>query len=169
MPDDLCSERITLRRLALDDAVHFARLLGNDSASVQMMATMPDPCTEEAARGWIEMRTSGGSHLFAITRNSDGEFLGSIGFGGAPEPFVLGYWLGRPYWGCGYVTEAVQMMVGLARALGGVKMLADTYPNNPASARVLEKAGFRNIGKAVVDVPLRGGLREVYQYELDLV
>ncbi len=168
MTDDLRSETILLRRLTLDDAVHFERLLGHDSASVQMMATMPDPCTEEAARGWIEMRTNGGGHLFAITRTSDGEFLGGIGFGGAPEAFVLGYWLGRPYWGCGYVTEAVQMIVGYARSLGGEKLHAETWPTNPASARVLEKAGFRNLGTSVVDIPQRGGLRESCQYELVL-
>lgn len=167
MADFLRSDRLTLRRLVPDDAVHFARLLGHDSESVQMMATMPDPCTEEAARGWIEMRTSSG-HVFAITRTDDEEFLGCIGFGGQSDTFHLGYWIGRPYWGQGYVTEAVRAVIKFARSPGYTKMKAETLPNNPASARVLEKVGFRKVGNAMVDTPLRGGPCEVNQYELEL-
>jgi RimJ/RimL family protein N-acetyltransferase len=167
MTDTLRSERLTLRRLALEDAAHFARLLGGDTESLHMMSQMPDPCTEAAAREWIEMRTGSG-RIFAILRSEDGEFLGAIGLGGSLEMLELGYWIGRPHWGQGYATEAVCAVVELARALGGIKMQAETFPHNPASARVLEKAGFKNIGKAVKDFPARGGLREVYQHVLDL-
>jgi RimJ/RimL family protein N-acetyltransferase len=168
MAEQLQSDRLRLRKLAPDDAVHFARLLEHDSESVQMMATMPDPCTAEAARGWIEQRLGAGARLFAILRAEDGEFLGAIGFGGPPEALELGYWIGRPHWGRGYVTEAVQTIIEFARACGVRKMLADTWPYNPASERVLEKTGFRKIGSAMVDTPLRGGLRRVNQFEIDL-
>jgi len=166
MVESLRSERLTLRALAVADAVHFARLLGDDSASVQMMAQMPDPCTEAAARQWIQMRA--GEQIFAIVRADDGEFLGAIGFGGPLEMLGLGYWIGRQYWGRGYATEAVRTVAELARSLGGIKMEAETFPHNSASARVLEKAGFKQVGKAVKDYPARGGRREVSQHVLDL-
>src|SRR5438105_14494353 len=112
MAETLRSHRLVLRDLTIDDAAHFARLLGNDSESVQMMAQMPDPCTEEAACRWIEMRT--GEHIYAIARSDDGEFLGAIGFGGPLAMLGLGYWIGRPYWGHGYATEAVLLVTELA-------------------------------------------------------
>ena len=169
MSDTLRSDRLILRRLTTNDATHLARLLGDDSDSVQMMARMPDPCTEEAARHWITMRTSGDAHAFAIIRAEHEEFIGSIGFGGPLEMLGLGYWIGRQYWGQGYATEAVRLIVDFARSLGGVKLQAETFPNNPASARVLDKAGFKKIGVTTKKFPARGGLREVYQHELALV
>ena len=168
MPDDLRTARLTLRKVVADDAVHFARLLGGDSEGVQMMATMPDPCTEPDARRWIENRLSLGFRIFAIIRTEDGEFLGTIGVGGPPDRMELGYWIGRPFQGRGYVTEAVQAMIDYARQLGAVKMYAGTWPHNTASARVLLKVGFRDIGPTIIDLPSRGGLRETDQYELDL-
>src|SRR6185503_2433858 len=104
----------------IEDACHFARLLGSDSPSVQMMELMPDPCTEQAAREWIEMRTGPSGHAFAIVRTEDQEFLGSIGFGGPPEMPSMGYWIGRPYQGQGYATEAIGLVAELARSLGAV-------------------------------------------------
>ena len=53
--------------LTPDDATHFERLLGGDSEALQQMAQMPDPCTEPAAREWIEARIGpGGHHLDGI-------------------------------------------------------------------------------------------------------
>jgi len=115
------------------------------------------------------MRTSGDAHAFAIIRAEHEEFIGSIGFGGPLEMLGLGYWIGRQYWGQGYATEAVRLVVDFARSLGGVKLQAETFPNNPASARVLDKAGFKKIGVTTKKFPARGGLREVYQHELALV
>ena len=152
----------------MDDAHHFARLLGGDSASVQMMETVPDPCTEQAAREWIEMRSRPSGHVFAILRTEDHEFLGSIGFGGSLEVSTLGYWIGRPYWGQGYATEAVELAVEMARLLGILKLHAETFVNNTASSRVLEKAGFRNTGSYTRDFPTRGGSRTTCSYELEL-
>ena len=152
----------------IDDAHHFARLLGCDSPSVQMMETMPDPCTEQGARQWIEKKTGPSGHVFAILRNEDEEFLGSIGFGGPLEAPALGYWIGRPYWGQGYATEAVELAIEMARLLGIVKLKAETFVNNPASGRVLEKAGFRKTGSYVRDFPTRGGSRTSCTYEFEL-
>ena len=164
----LCTRRLRLRLLKSSDAVEIARLLMNDSEAVQMSASMSDPMTEEAARDWIDRRTSPDQHVFAILLASSGEFLGSIGLGGAREMPYLGYWIGRPHWNHGYATEAVQGVIEYARWLGIRSLQADTFPNNPASARVLAKAGFINTGRIQLNLPLRGGLRELEHHVMQL-
>lgn len=168
MTQTLHAERLILRKLVLEDAIHFARLLSHDSESARMMATMPDPCTEASARLWIKRRLAADGYPFAIVRAEDGAFLGGIGCAGPLDAMRIGYWIGRPYWGQGYATEAVQRMIAFARALGASRLEAETFTNNSASARVLDKAGFENLGTTVINVPARGGLREIHLHVLTL-
>ena len=60
----------------------------------------------------------------------------------------MGYWIGRPYWGQGYATEAAAGAVGWAGADAGASgwVVAGHFADNPASGRVLEKAGFLYTG-----------------------
>ena len=58
----------------------------------------------------------------------------------------MGYWIGRPYWGRGYATEACTALVDIARALGLGSLEGSHFVDNPASARVLEKLGFVPLG-----------------------
>jgi [ribosomal protein S5]-alanine N-acetyltransferase len=159
---------LRLRLLKPSDAREIARLLGNDSEAVQMTASMRDPMTEEAAREWIELRAGNDQHVFAILLATSGEFIGSIGLGGAKEMPYIGYWIGRPYWKQGYATEAVQGLIEYARWRGTPSLQADTFRDNPASARVLAKAGFVNTGRIQLNLPLRGGVREAEHYVLHL-
>lgn len=143
-------------------------MLQHDSEAVQMTASMRDPMTEEAARDWIERRTSDDQHVFAILLVTSGELIGSIGLGGPREIPFIGYWIGRPHWNRGYATEAVQGLIEYARWLGIPSLQADTFPNNPASARVLAKAGFASTGRIHLNLPLRGGLREAEHHVMQL-
>lgn len=55
----------------------------------------------------------------------------------------LGYWLGEPYWGRGLMTEAVKAAVEYGfTELRLKRIFAGVFETNPASAKVLEKAGF---------------------------
>lgn len=165
--ETLRSDKLILRPLTIDDAIHYERLLGEDSASIQMTATIPDPCTEAGAREWLTLRLGRGERLFAI--EASGEVVGTIGIIERPDAaFVLGYWVGRVHAGKGYASEAVRLVVAYARKLGATKLLAETFPENHASGRVLTKAGFVLRGTSVHDFPLRGGLRTNYEYELKL-
>jgi RimJ/RimL family protein N-acetyltransferase len=159
---------LRLRLLKPEDAADISRLLSNDSEAVQMTASMSDPMTEAAAHDWIDRRTSPDQHVFAILLAGTGEFIGSIGLGGAREMPYVGYWIGRPHWNQGYATEAVRGLIEYARWLGIPSLQADTFPNNPASARVLAKAGFSNVGRIKLNIPLRGGLRESEHYVIQL-
>jgi len=164
----LKSERLILRPLILNDAVHFARLLGPDPAGVSMTESIPEPCTEEAAREWIILRTSqGAGHIFAVTHTQGGEFIGTIGLEGSSEEGCLGYWIGEPYRAKGYATEAIHRLVVHASHLGIRRLFAETFPANPASSRVLIKNGFRLMGRGRRDFPMRGGVRDVLKYVLE--
>jgi RimJ/RimL family protein N-acetyltransferase len=92
----------------------------------------------------------------------------AIGFGGPKEMPHVGYWIGRPHWNQGYATEAVLGLIEYARWLGIPALQADTFPNNPASSRVLMKAGFHYIGQVGHELPARGGHCELNHYEMKL-
>ena len=66
---------------------------------------------------------------------------------GRPE---LGYWIGVPFWGLGYATEAARALIEYAFGeLGDEFLLAGARVSNPASRRVLKKCGFKWIGVAL--------------------
>ncbi|TVR10240.1 MAG: N-acetyltransferase [Salinarimonadaceae bacterium] len=67
----------------------------------------------------------------------------------------LGYWIGAPWQGSGYTTEAVRAMIGACFDLAGLSAItAAVEADNPAARRVLEKCGFAPAGER-----LRGGAR----------
>jgi RimJ/RimL family protein N-acetyltransferase len=160
-PAEIATARLQLRLLAVDDARHFVRLFENDWDAVKQTGRMPYPVTEPAMRDWIALHAAGSSRTFLMIRKDDGAALGGVGFGGLGDVHELGYALGRAYWGQGYATEGVLAMVEHARLLGLRALEAFTFVENPASARVLSKAGFTDLGVARRDYPRRGGLRKV--------
>jgi RimJ/RimL family protein N-acetyltransferase len=133
-----------------------------------MLSHMPEPLTVEAAREWIELRTGPGGHVFAV-RLADGTFVGTSGFGGPRDGVPgFGYWIGAPFRGRGYATQAGIACIAHARRLGVRRMVAETFPGNAASVRVLEKLGFRAEGPVERNYPLRGGRRTLTLHNLEI-
>ncbi|MGH6919466.1 MAG: GNAT family N-acetyltransferase [Geminicoccaceae bacterium] len=157
----LDTERLVLRLLTVEDAPHFVRLFEDDWEAVKQTGRMPYPVTEDAMRDWIALHAAGSSMTFLMIRREDQAPIGGVGFGGTSEVHELGYALGRPYWGQGYATEGVLAMIDHARTLGLRALEAFTFIENPASARVLDKAGFTDLGVARRHYPTRGGMRRV--------
>lgn len=158
------SERLLFRSLRAQDAPHLERLFEGDWEAIRQTGRMPYPPTAQAMRAWIRGHAGPGSRSFLILRKADQTVLGAIGFGGGGGTAELGYALGRAHWGRGYATEAVHVMVELARERGLKALDAHIFPENPASARVLEKAGFADLGLVERDYPRRGGMRQVRKY-----
>jgi RimJ/RimL family protein N-acetyltransferase len=163
-PPEIVTDRLRLRLLSADDAPAFVRLFQNDWDAVKQTGRMPYPVTEPAMRDWIALHAAGSSRTFLMARKEDGAALGGVGFGGLGDVHELGYALGRAYWNQGYATESVLAMIEYARALGLKALQAFTFVENPASARVLRKAGFADLGVARRDYPMRGGVRRVRHY-----
>lgn len=107
----------------------------------------PHPYTEEHGRRWIEwVAELDPCTQFAI--EVDGEAAGGIGLERLADVYrvtaELGYWLGRPVWGRGIMTEAVAAFTAWAfDRFDFQRIQAGVFASNPASARVLEKAGFQ--------------------------
>ncbi len=162
------TERLWLRPLEEADAAHFENLFKDDWEAVKHTGRMPFPTTTVAMRVWIQRHTGPGGHVFFVRRKSDHDPIGAIGFGGKGPIAELGYAFGRPYWGKGYATEAVLAMIDIARGLGFGGLRAYSFVENPASAKVLEKSGFTEIGVIVREYAKRGGLRRVHHFKLML-
>ncbi len=147
----LHTDRLTLRPFVEADAVRLAELAG-DMAVARMASAIPHPYPPEAAAGWIMLQSHGrrrrSDYPFAIALPGEG-LIGAVGLHctGFEGEYELGYWIGRPYWGRGYATEAAGAAVDWARDdLGVDRLLAGHFDDNPASARVLCKLGFAPTG-----------------------
>lgn len=158
------TERLLLRPLTLDDARHFTTLFEGDWDAIKQTGRMPYPPTEAAVRTWIASHLGAASHVFLVMRKQDRAAVGGGGFGGTVHLAELGYSFGRAYWGKGYATEAVRALLEYARPLGLRQLDAYSFVDNPASARVLEKAGFADLGVTTRSYPERGGRRRVKHY-----
>jgi RimJ/RimL family protein N-acetyltransferase len=111
----------------------------------------PHPYTEADARQWIEMtQEESPPHNFAIAVR--GHAVGGIGLNVGSDlrrrAAEIGYWLGEDFWGRGLATAAVRTFADYAFERFDVCRL-DAYVLewNPASRRVLEKAGFECEGR----------------------
>lgn len=123
---------------------------------------IPYPYTQADADWWInhvaeETQKQGRSVNWAI-RRQDGYLMGGIGYHGLElgksHKAEIGYWLAKPYWGQGVMTEAVKKVTDFAFSeLGLIRITANVFDFNQGSARVLEKSGYQ----------LEGHLRKHYK------
>jgi len=150
----LQTERLTLRPPGLRDCaalcVHYA-----DYDVVKFTARIPYPYRLRHAEDFIghaeRELAAGTGYYFAVCRSNDDYCIGGAGLrrdaGNGKGRFELGYALGRPYWGFGFATEAARALVAYAfDTLKAEHISADRFADNPVSARVLEKLGFRETG-----------------------
>lgn len=133
------------------------------------MLNSPYPYAIEDARQFIKTAATaanaGKEQVFAIELGAESALIGLIGLTTDVAPAEIGYWLGVPYWGQGYATEAVCAMQAYARrALACQRLDAIAFSDNLASIRVLNKCGFVHLEDASEDFPTRGGVRTVSWY-----
>lgn len=174
----LRTERLILRPFAATDAQEVRRLAGDrDVASTTRR--IPHPYPEGAAEAWIASQDrawdEGREANLAIVRTDGDRLLGAIGLIVRSEDSKaeLGYWIGKPYWGQGYGTEAARAVLRYGfEELGLNRIYAHHMVRNPASGRILEKLGMTREGllrQHVIkwgqfeDVVLYGILREQYK------
>ena len=134
-----------------NDAEALARNANNRNVSRNMRDTFPYPYALSDAREWIEFATSQSPETnFAIA--SDTELIGGIGITLQSDvnrrSAEIGYWLGEPHWGQGIATAALKAMTDWAFAeFNLVRLYGEVFEWNPASGRVLEKAGYKLEGR----------------------
>jgi len=147
--------RLRLRLLALEDAPAVYPLMA-DPEIASNTALIPYPYPPGAAESWIQATLATAAHgeeyTFAIRlKQPDGSdrFIGAVGIGADADAYrgQIGYWLGKAYWGQGYMTEAVRRVIRFGfDELAMYRIYANHYDFNPASGRVMQKAGMRYEG-----------------------
>ncbi len=142
-------DRITLRSPAFDDASRLAALAA-DFEVAKNLARMPHPYSLEDAQGFLgrvaHKRAPADCALFID--HAEHGLIGCIGFHHEPAGLwpEFGYWIARDHWGHGYATEAAALALGWGAERGLRAATAGHFADNPASGRVLEKAGFLYTG-----------------------
>ncbi len=148
----LNTSRLLLRPFTLDDA-RTVQLLAGDKRIAQMTETIPHPYPDGAAESWISghaaafrMKTE---INFAIQFHASAQLIGAVSLlhiDKRQTSAALGYWIGVPYWGKGYATEAVLRLLKFAQDdLQLRQFTAQCFAHNTASAKVLLKAGMTQL------------------------
>jgi ribosomal-protein-alanine N-acetyltransferase len=135
------TERLLLRPFHVADAPVVQRELSR--VEMARMLAIPHPYPEDGATEWIATARRGRD--FAIELRQTNEVIGGIGLYESEQHrrAELGYWCAIDFWGQGYATEAVRAVIGYGfRTLALNKVYAECHGDNPASRRVLEKAGM---------------------------
>ena len=164
------SERLFLRPGWPEDWTELYTAI-NDEAVVRNLATAPWPYAMEDAIVFARRPQERLLPHFVVTLPScDGsKLIGSAGLARHGDRTEIGYWIARQHWGQGYATEAVRAVLRLAQALGHRRIGATHFADNPASGRVLAKAGFRKRGELAERFSLaRGRTSPAFDYETGL-
>jgi RimJ/RimL family protein N-acetyltransferase len=156
------TDRLLLRSPIAADAEPIAALLENWNVA-SWLVRVPFPYQVDHAAAWIERsiqeRAAGVGWPYLIVRRDDNVLMGCMDISIESDARVgtLGYWLGEPFWGHGYATEAAKAVIGFAfDILKLSEVNASALPDNDRSMRVLEKAGMTHIGREVEDTVERG-------------
>jgi RimJ/RimL family protein N-acetyltransferase len=143
------TRRLRLRPLAKGDVGRIATY-ASDFDIARMTSRMPHPYAMADAEAFVA-RSSRLSPATDATFGVEAQGEGLIGvmsfFTAEDRPLELGYWLGKPWWGKGFATEAALGALGWADRGWGKRMVtAGHFSDNPSSAAVLCKAGFLYTG-----------------------
>jgi [ribosomal protein S5]-alanine N-acetyltransferase len=144
----LVTRRLTLRPLSFTDAPAVQRLAGAREVADTTL-NIPHPYADGMAEAWIATHESGFANgttaTFAIVSANSRELVGATGLSIKIEHAVgeLGYWIGVPFWGHGYATEAAIALLKFGfETLGLNRIQARHLLRNPASGRVMQKLGM---------------------------
>jgi RimJ/RimL family protein N-acetyltransferase len=157
----------TLRPYRKRDAPDIVKYI-NDRTIARNLLSVPYPYTLTDAYDWLRIVRNAARRKYPTRVNFaieiDGEVVGGTGFfkisGHKAE---IGYWLARKHWGKGLMTEVVGEITKFGfHELGLRRIYAHVFTYNPASRRVLEKAGFKLEGKLIKNVKKGDRLLDEY-------
>jgi len=166
----LDTERLRLRPWHIDDAPRLAEII-NDPRIFDTTERIPHPYSLAMAEEFISKKPEefrAGDHVpFAIEIKADQLLAGAIGLtvNQTNQRASLGYWLGVEYWSRGYVTEAAREILRYGfEDLALNRIEAQFLKRNPASGRVMAKAGMRFEAEFANYALKHGVFEDVEQY-----
>ena len=170
---DLETDRLRLRRLRIDDASEIF-LYASDRELPRYM-TWDAHQTLDDTRAFLNATVDSYSNptprewVWGIVLKETGRIIGACSIFGQPEHAraEIGYWIGRPFWGAGLVTEAAGAIIKLAFDQMGLNRIeARCYPENVASARVMIKNGMVYEGTLREQMFVKGHFGDFQMYAI---
>jgi len=167
------TERLRLRPYTEADIPELLPLIG--TREVAATTRIMHPYTEQDAKNFLVLAQDPDKIWLAVTLRSDGRQIGGVGLRveRQHQNAELGYWLGVPYWGQGYATEAARGILRYGfQELHLHRIYASHFKQNPASARILQNLGMRYEGcqrghlrksDQFIDLELYGMLRQEWE------
>jgi ribosomal-protein-alanine N-acetyltransferase len=141
------TERLVLRPWRKGDEESLVRYANNLKVWINLRDHFPHPYTMEDARNWITRCLTALPPPVSFAIEHQGEAIGGAGL--LPMSDVarftaeVGYWLGEPFWGRGFAAEALSRLTTYAfETFPYERLEALVFDSNPASAKVLQKAGY---------------------------
>jgi ribosomal-protein-alanine N-acetyltransferase len=143
----------------------------NDPDIAGKLSSMPYPYTLEVAEKFIDYvqrsYEAGEAIEFAIVGKESGDLMGmmAMDLNSRDNHATIGYWLGKACWGRGYATEALREIMRFGfEILKLHRMAGHHFHNNPASGRVLLKAGMQQEGRRVEHFYKNGAYLDILDY-----
>ncbi|MBI4858047.1 MAG: GNAT family N-acetyltransferase [Acetobacterium woodii] len=161
-----------IRKWKTEDAHQLAEALSNKKILDNLRDGLPFPYTEENAKDYINaMLRSDKDQTYAFAIAYEDKVIGSIGVFRKDnihsKTAELGYYIGEPYWGQGYGTSAViQICELIFKTTDIIRIFAEPFSRNPASCRILEKAGFKLEGILRKNAIKNGQVEDMKLYAL---
>jgi RimJ/RimL family protein N-acetyltransferase len=160
------TERLVLRVPRPRDVEPIAALVHNRRIA-ENTARIPHPYgIDDAAQFVATVNRRRGEACFVVL--FEGVPIGCCGVEPRDDGAELGYWLGVPYWGRGFATEAARAVID--HAFGELRhetLQSGARVTNPASRRVLEKCGFQWTGVRLTRIRAINSAAPVDRFRLD--
>jgi RimJ/RimL family protein N-acetyltransferase len=154
----LQTPRLLLRPAQIGDAEPIARYL-NDFDVAGNLARVPYPYHLSDAKAWLRTRRANlpaEDTNFSIELPEHG-LVGHVGFHLGPQGPIIGYWLGKPFWGRGIMSEAVEASLSwFFDATPAPVVYSGVFHFNAASLAIQTKLGFTEIGRSTLLCLARG-------------
>lgn len=164
------TDRLWIRPFELSDSKMVQGLAGSEKVA-RTTLSIPHPYPKGAAEKWIQAThhaaEKGDSYAFALVKKEEDELIGCmiLDISKDHQRAELGYWLGHPYWGQGFATEAAQKMVQFGfEDLGLNRIFAIAMTKNSGSYKVMGKIGMKHEGTFPQHVRKWGSFEDVEQY-----
>jgi [ribosomal protein S5]-alanine N-acetyltransferase len=167
---ELQLERCTIRNYREGDASSLARHANNYKIWRNLRDRFPYPYTLQDAVDWIQLANAT-EPVTSFAIEIAGEVGGGIGLLLKDDVYCfsaeIGYWLGEPFWGRGITTEAVRALTEYSfDTFPFHRIYAEIFEWNPASMRVLEKAGYQFEGRLRKSVVKDGQVLDAFIYAI---
>jgi len=168
----LSTDSLTLRPFAREDLPEILVLVQEREVAATTL-NIPYPCGEAEINDWFQLQRreleEGKGLRWAVRLTTSDELIGAMKLATHPEyeSAELGYWIGKPYWGRGFASEAAQKVVNYAfSTLELNRIEAHAMVENIGSVKVLRKLGLQEEGYHPQMIKKWGEFKDVKTYGL---